>query len=176
MLLLSARLSKAATKHLLSESNAQAIICSARTDQVAKSALEDLDYHENDIKLINAVSYSSLLEALNVRDWNTEEPDHWNSTPSEDVPGALILHSSGTTGLPKPISLAHRYLLGYANCHRLEPMEADNRLNLSTLPLYHVRLLSQFFKIALILDRDSDCYHHASVCLPGKLAYSLPRL
>lgn len=49
----------------------------------------------------------------------------------------LILHSSGTTGLPKSIRLAHRYLLGYAACHSFgEGEEADWR-NLSTLPLYH---------------------------------------
>lgn len=55
-----------------------------------------------------------------------------------DQQKALILHSSGTTGLPKPISLAHRYLLGYAACHRLQPDQCHNRLNISTLPMYHV--------------------------------------
>lgn len=43
-------------------------------------------------------------------------------------------------GLPKPIPLGHRYLLGYAACH-LFP-EADDEsckgINFSTLPLFHV--------------------------------------
>lgn len=43
-------------------------------------------------------------------------------------------------GLPKPIPLAHRYLLGYAACHLFQ--EDDDKsighLNLSTLPLFHV--------------------------------------
>lgn len=41
--------------------------------------------------------------------------------------------------MPKPIPLAHRYVLGYANCHELstDQDESVNGLNLSTLPLYH---------------------------------------
>lgn len=53
----------------------------------------------------------------------------------------LILHSSGTTGLPKPIQLAHRYLLGYAACHQLEPSQCTGRINISTLPMFHVSFL-----------------------------------
>lgn len=51
----------------------------------------------------------------------------------------LILHSSGTTGLPKPIYLAHRYMLGYATCHEFPTTDdqALRGLNLSTLPLFH---------------------------------------
>lgn len=49
----------------------------------------------------------------------------------------LILHSSGTTGLPKPIYLTNRYLLQYASCHEFSPQEHIDWSNLSTLPLYH---------------------------------------
>lgn len=49
----------------------------------------------------------------------------------------LILHSSGTTGVPKPIYLTNRYLLQYASCHQFSPEEKTNWTNLSTLPLYH---------------------------------------
>lgn len=57
----------------------------------------------------------------------------------EDDRNVLILHSSGTTGLPKPIYLAHRYMLGYATCHEF-PETDDQTLRgvtLSTLPLFH---------------------------------------
>ena len=78
----------------------------------------------------------------------------------ESDQNVLILHSSGTTGgyeshdsghpstadlfvlgLPKAIPLAHRYLLGYAACHLFPPDEDEysRGINLSTLPLYHVR-------------------------------------
>lgn len=49
----------------------------------------------------------------------------------------LILHSSGTTGFPKPIPLSARYPLQYAACHEFAPDEEINWVNLSTLPLYH---------------------------------------
>lgn len=139
MLLLSARLSKLAIRHLLSETAAQSIICSARTEQVANSALESLTDFKGGVKLVKAVSYSDMLKESSLPHHTVpNEPLSRNPGSVEDRPGALILHSSGTTGLPKPIPLAHRYILGYAQCHRLEPSEAEGRLNLSTLPLYHV--------------------------------------
>lgn len=49
----------------------------------------------------------------------------------------LILHSSGTTGFPKPIPLSARYPLQYAACHEFPPDQEINWVNLSTLPLYH---------------------------------------
>lgn len=49
----------------------------------------------------------------------------------------LILHSSGTTGFPKPIPLSARYPLQYAACHEFPPDEEIDWVNLSTLPLYH---------------------------------------
>lgn len=50
---------------------------------------------------------------------------------------ALILHSSGTTGLPKSIPVSGRYPLVYATCHEFpEDMHID-WANMSTLPLYH---------------------------------------
>ena len=57
----------------------------------------------------------------------------------EDDCNVLILHSSGTTGLPKPIPLAHRYMLGYAACHEFAEEEDESRrgITLSTLPLFH---------------------------------------
>ena len=53
---------------------------------------------------------------------------------------AIILHSSGSTGLPKPIYHAHEYLLNYATCHQFLPGEDTTRVCTSTLPLFHVSL------------------------------------
>lgn len=52
--------------------------------------------------------------------------------------GAVIMHSSGTTGLPKPISHAPSYLIVYAACHRIPEQNEPFAYNVSTLPLYHV--------------------------------------
>ncbi|KAL2163194.1 hypothetical protein VTH06DRAFT_5250 [Thermothelomyces fergusii] len=50
---------------------------------------------------------------------------------------SLILHSSGTTGFPKPIELSARYPLVYAACHEFPEGQQVDWTNLSTLPLYH---------------------------------------
>lgn len=50
----------------------------------------------------------------------------------------LILHSSGTTGLPKPIYQSHKWLLSFTTCHEFSGDEEARSLCLSTLPLYHV--------------------------------------
>lgn len=70
---------------------------------------------------------------------------------SSTVQGRLVRCSQGHrlfniliavgAGLPKAIRLAHRYLLGYAACHLFPPDEDESKrgINLSTLPLFHVR-------------------------------------
>ncbi|KAL8678281.1 MAG: hypothetical protein Q9186_005362 [Xanthomendoza sp. 1 TL-2023] len=50
----------------------------------------------------------------------------------------LILHSSGTIGLPKPIYQSHTWLLGFTKCHELYNQNQALALNLSTLALYHI--------------------------------------
>jgi acyl-CoA synthetase (AMP-forming)/AMP-acid ligase II len=113
--------------HLISETSAQAVICSKRTKQaIRKAAAVD-----HPISLIEAITHTNLkgLPSSNLPPIQ----------PSDEV-GAVILHSSGTTGLPKPIRLTNRYLLGYAACHQLAPDEAEGRINVSTLPLYHVNI------------------------------------
>lgn len=44
---------------------------------------------------------------------------------------ALIIHSSGSTGLPKPISLSHRALLSH-------PTQGPGLHNFNSLPWYHL--------------------------------------
>ncbi|KAH0582229.1 hypothetical protein H2248_011874 [Termitomyces sp. 'cryptogamus'] len=47
------------------------------------------------------------------------------------------MHSSGTTGLPKPIYHRQAYPLLFATCHRLPEQQEPFRYVVSTLPLYH---------------------------------------
>lgn len=66
--------------------------------------------------------------------------DHYVADTDRNV---LILHSSGTTGLPKAISQAHRYLLNLAPYSSFEfdsswTVEDERMLAFSTLPLYHI--------------------------------------
>lgn len=144
-MLLSARLSTPAVTHLLLETQAQAIICSKRMERGAKEAIQCFSPGQALPTIVSAITYGQLIRLLST---NNSGLGTLSSSSSllEDLPGSIILHSSGTTGLPKPIPLTHRYLLGYATCHRLKPEEAEGRLNVSTLPFYHVSKEEELLK------------------------------
>ncbi|KAL6719407.1 hypothetical protein ACLMJK_003647 [Lecanora helva] len=61
-------------------------------------------------------------------------PNHYIADTDRRV---LILHSSGSTGMPKPIYSSHRYLLGFTACHNFVDLADAQASNLSTLPLFH---------------------------------------
>ena len=78
---------------------------------------------------------SALLEIRRVASYQ-----HYVSDTDRNV---LILHSSGTTGLPKPISQSHRFLLNFAPLSSFDTDYPDfpfseQKIAFSTLPLYHV--------------------------------------
>ena len=113
-----------AVKHLLKETGATTLLVSSRTRRNLTPQTAAL------VNMVEAQPYHYFLgENMQIK----------RSQPiiDENNRNVLILHSSGTTGLPKPIRLAHRYLLGYAACHNFEEHEEVNWRNLSTLPLYH---------------------------------------
>ena len=57
---------------------------------------------------------------------------------SKDLDEVIIyLHSSGTTGLPKPIPSSSRQLLFAVSCHQFDNDEEAQGLNVSSLPLFH---------------------------------------
>ncbi|KAI3327547.1 acetyl-CoA synthetase-like protein [Xylariaceae sp. AK1471] len=130
VLLISARLSVASIRHLLQSTGTDVLLVSQRTRRTLDEFLND----STDVKTV--VPYHTFIT-----DTNTSVEESRELLPSRKVDEAncnvLILHSSGTTGYPKPIYLAHRYLLGYAACHQFSAEENIDWLNLSTLPLYH---------------------------------------
>ncbi|KAI1261342.1 hypothetical protein F5Y18DRAFT_419522 [Xylariaceae sp. FL1019] len=131
-LLISARLNSPSVLHLLEKTGAKTILASKRT----RPSLSREVY--NTAKVASIEHYSTFMEDDSVE---THEPEpilmEKEQTRNADEKGAVILHSSGTTGLPKPIYLAHRYILGYAACHSFPSEQEVNWVNLSTLPLYH---------------------------------------
>lgn len=113
-----------AVSHLLRDTGASTLIVSSRTRRGLTPETVTL------VTMVDTKPYHHFLELKHPterRQLIIDEKDR----------NVLILHSSGTTGLPKPIHLAHRYLLGYASCHAFEESEEADWRNLSTLPLYH---------------------------------------
>ncbi|KAK4205574.1 hypothetical protein QBC40DRAFT_271190 [Triangularia verruculosa] len=127
-LLLSARLGAHSILHLLQQTNAGTLFVTQRTETISPEIGPS-----STVKIVTANSYNTFLDDNG--DSRTPVPE----VGDESRPGntALILHSSGTTGLPKPIPVPHRYLLGYAACHQFSPSESPSWVNFSTLPLYH---------------------------------------
>jgi long-subunit acyl-CoA synthetase (AMP-forming) len=140
VLLLSARLSPAAAQHLLRETSARALIHSTR-----------LAYKAKELSLASQKQGDGQIRSYAAKDthfWFNSTNGDVDTSQSICQPGydggdsdrnVLILHSSGTTGLPKPIYTSHKYLLSFVTCHAFSSEDSAKRLNVSTLPLYHVR-------------------------------------
>ncbi|KAL2813646.1 hypothetical protein BDW59DRAFT_167454 [Aspergillus cavernicola] len=129
VLLISARLSATAVHSLLQHTSASAIIASRRLEGTAQKAAQSLPvYSPNSVETFLSADHGLPDDA------SICHPHHYIDENDRDV---LILHSSGTTGLPKPIYVSHRHLLSYVNCHRLDIESDAQGVSVSTLPLYH---------------------------------------
>ncbi|KAL2851873.1 hypothetical protein BJY01DRAFT_232774 [Aspergillus pseudoustus] len=132
VLLISARLSAIAVHSLLEHTSACAILASRRLEHTAREAAAAA----HGVPVHSPLSFEILLSQVPQTDTDTTvcHPHHYIDESDRDV---VILHSSGTTGLPKPIHVSHRHLLSYVNNHRLDDETEAQGTNVSTLPLYH---------------------------------------
>ncbi|KAI0905314.1 hypothetical protein F4823DRAFT_632972 [Ustulina deusta] len=151
--LLSARLSATAIRHLLQKTGAGVLLTSPRQ----WSSLSEDQRHE----------IAGLVDVQFAHPYDlSSHPDSAGFTlapVSDQFCGALILHSSGTTGLPKPIPHPQRFLLSFAACHDFSPGGDVSGLSVSTLPLYHgFGLVSPL----LALGIGKPCCFPASASLP----------
>lgn len=137
VVILSARLTPVAIAHLLKATSAGAVMVSARCTRAATEALSSYDAGETVPTLHEPISYDRFLNDADPIGWASLEVPPTYSVVEEMDRNVLILHSSGTTGLPKPIYHPHKYLLGYANCHEFGPEDKVDGINCSTLPLFH---------------------------------------
>ncbi|KAL2844373.1 hypothetical protein BJY01DRAFT_263997 [Aspergillus pseudoustus] len=143
--LLSTRLSAEAVRHLVAKTRTSALLVSARLDGTADEAFSSWDdvndsppppppskYYPAAYKnfLLGEAPSSSLIS-------QSDAISRKNHFVSESDCNALILHSSGTTGLPKPIYTSHRHYLSFALCHEFKTEEEKLAPALSTSPLFH---------------------------------------
>jgi len=139
VLLLSARFTPATIAHLLIETSPSCILTSTHTSWLSNEAVSLLRAESNIPHipdLVNALGYEGLLHGG--RDTSKFiAPSKYTAYEPGDLDG-IIFHSSGTTGLPKPIYHSQTYLLIVSSCHRLPEQVEPFRSNVSTLPLYHV--------------------------------------
>ena len=147
IMLLSARLSAPAVRHLIRETGAKTILVSPRLQPLASEAFPAAEDGQTGamvegkgVAICLVAGYETLLEEGEVPDAGrtttcTAHPNHFVSEEDRQV---LILHSSGTSGLPKPILCSHRYFIGYATCHSFSSDEEAHSLTISTLPFFHV--------------------------------------
>jgi acyl-coenzyme A synthetase/AMP-(fatty) acid ligase len=141
--LLSARLSATAVVYLLERTSAKSVIASKALQSTAKEAvLISKRDDETAATLYSPNPYDLYLEnGLIAGDNKICDPNHYIDKNDRNV---LILHSSGTTGLPKPIYTSHEYWMGYATCHDFKTAEEAAGLSATTLPLYHVSSINLF--------------------------------
>lgn len=168
---MSARLSPTAVHHLLTETRVRTIITTPRLANTVKNALPQTASVEVSptapiVYLQEPYEHDLRIDpSRNPSDGSICGPNHFINETDRNV---LILHSSGTTGLPKPIYQSHRYLLGYTVCHQRSDHEDIGGLNLSTLPLYHVGwIFVHLTRIAL-----TTCYQGLWIARFGPLTRS----
>ncbi|KAL4949471.1 hypothetical protein BDW69DRAFT_202816 [Aspergillus filifer] len=139
--LLSTRLSAEAVKHLAQKTQTSAILVSPRLDGTAGEALSLWSVDNSDPappSKYYPAAYKHFLAEGPSSTFSQSTVAHMNHYISESDCNVLILHSSGTTGLPKPIYTSHRHYLSFALCHEFKTEEEMLSPTLSTSPLFHV--------------------------------------
>jgi acyl-CoA synthetase (AMP-forming)/AMP-acid ligase II len=139
VVLFSTRLSTVAISHLMRTTQAQHALVSRRLHPLIIDALSvrsaELD-NECSFEVCITPEYEIFLDKGPITyDGKIAHPNHFIS---ENDRQALILHSSGTSGLPKPIYCSHKFFLGSAICHSFSSEVEEQNLTVSTSPFFHV--------------------------------------
>ncbi|KAK6068577.1 hypothetical protein SCUP234_11121 [Seiridium cupressi] len=145
VVLLSVRLSAPAVHHLIRETCAKLMLVSSSLQLLAADAFQKTENNSQERvdegvapRICLVPGYHEFFEDVKLtRSDDLVRAAHSNHFVSEDDRQMLILHSSGTSGLPKPIPCSHRYLFSYASCQSFESAQETHSLAISTLPLFH---------------------------------------
>ena len=164
VLLLSTRLSSDSIRHLILATSAGAIIGAPNHQTTIQEVCHSFEHvHKSGFPIlvahISLISSQALATIPSERIKPTsyqQQPaesffDDDNASPTRNIcrphhylddtdRNVLILHSSGTTGMPKPIYSSHRHLLSFAAAHDFADLAQAQAPNVSTPPLFHVSL------------------------------------
>jgi acyl-coenzyme A synthetase/AMP-(fatty) acid ligase len=134
------------------ENSVFALLASPNLGLAAKKAVSLFGASRSLPSVYTQIPYQFFLQdQSSYTDRNVFVEQHYISDDDRNV---FILHSSGTTGLPKSICCSHRYLLGYSTCHDF-PVESEAQgMNITTLPLYHVSD-REVFSLYIVLKLES---------------------
>ncbi|KAI8580711.1 hypothetical protein K450DRAFT_235591 [Umbelopsis ramanniana AG] len=142
---------------LLSPKNSETAMVDLMKRTDTKFLVHNKRFAKESSSVIDQIDGGTTFLAFDVDTEETKELDNgaqsiWLTERNSEVKSekiAFIIHSSGTTGFPKPIYLSNRYMLhmlnNYANL--LDVVESPKLLSLA--PMYHI-MGAIFFGIALI--------------------------
>ena len=139
VLCLSARLTSISIVHLLKITSPSTVLIDKQVLRLSKETSELIAESSADKKplFIEALGYEDFLDDEHPAHASFPVPSAYVYKERHEL-GAIIMHSSGTTGLPKPVYHSHTNYLIYAACHRMPEQIEPFAYNVSTAPLYHV--------------------------------------
>ncbi|KAK4510129.1 Origin recognition complex subunit 2 [Mucor velutinosus] len=151
MLAISSRNSEAAVLNLLEKTGSKLLLANIKYERFAKSVIGNIS--DIDLVAISAFDVDALSkEPLTA---GHEQILNMEFTDQDTLKPALIVHSSGSTAFPKPISLSSRYLFYVIN--NLEVPLTDSKLErltdkdvmLALTPFVHVFGILGFFSVTI---------------------------
>ena len=176
--LLSTRLSAVAIRHLIQATGSKLAIVSRRLQPLMLEAFptevenvgEQTQLKDQEAAVTEQVASPEIIIAKGYRDFikvGAEDIHDAAGKPessivhnlhyvSEDDRNVAILHSSGSSGLPKPIYCSHRYFLGFASCHDFRSDVEAQGLTISTSPFFHVSHYNMFLRRGTFLFQIPD--------------------
>lgn len=124
-LLLSTNNSVAAIAHLVKATKANTVLHCDKYAEVMAEAVETLKKEDGiEVKVVEQFVFDPKLKLESPPFEPSFKPEQEEHRP------AVILHSSGSTGFPKPVTITHVGLI--ASCARFHPSDA-----MTTLPSFH---------------------------------------
>ena len=143
-------------RHILSHSDTRLVFTTQEHAAVLQPLLEQI---ERPIQLVLVDLDSKALPVFASVEWDAADDELPETTPDHE---ALLMYTSGTTGIPKGVLLTHESLIENAKNitteHRLTPKDRV----LGSLPLYHIN--------GLVVTLVTPLVHEGSVAMTPRFS------